>query len=50
MEAEQIYEVVKTLVGPIRPVADSAIDSKRQENLEKFSQKKIWKKMLLWVI
>lgn len=35
MEAEQIYEVVETLIGPVEPYADTAIDFKRKENMEK---------------
>jgi len=34
MKAEQIYEVIKKLIGPIDPVADSAIDEKRGENMD----------------
>lgn len=35
MKAESISEVIEALVGPIDPVADSSIDEKRRENLEK---------------
>ena len=36
MTAKDIYEVVKKLTGPIEPIADSAVDDIRQDNLEKF--------------
>ena len=34
MNADEIYKVIKKLVGPIEPVADTAIDNKRAENLQ----------------
>ena len=36
MESEQIYEVLKRLVGPVEPWADSSIDAERFKNMEKF--------------
>lgn len=36
MDAEQIYEVITKLVGPIRPLGCGARDSERHENLKKF--------------
>ena len=34
MKSEQIIEVLNKLIGPIEPVADSAIDSDRKKNME----------------
>lgn len=36
MDAETIYEVLKKLIGNIEPVADSNIDEKNLENINKF--------------
>jgi hypothetical protein len=36
MKAEQIYEVIKKLTGPIRPAVDAAMDGERLRNLETF--------------
>ncbi len=36
MDAQTIYNVVEKLTGSIEPVADSAIDRKRAENLKLF--------------
>lgn len=36
MTSEEIYRVVETLVGKLDPVADSAIDRNRRENLKVF--------------
>jgi hypothetical protein len=36
MEKETILEVIKKLIGPIEPVADSAIDAVRENNLTLF--------------
>jgi hypothetical protein len=36
MNSEQIYEVIKKLIRPINPIADSSVDEKRKENIEIF--------------
>lgn len=36
MNAETIFEVVKKLTGEVTPVADTAIDNIRYENMAKF--------------
>lgn len=36
MTAQDIYEVVKKLTGPIEPIADSVIDMEIGENLKVF--------------
>lgn len=36
MKKEIVLEVINKLIGPINPVADSAIDSERLENLKLF--------------
>ena len=38
MEAEQIFEVVSKLVGPIEPQGESRADVERLENMKKFIQ------------
>lgn len=37
-DLEMVKEVIKRLVGPIKPVGDSSIDSERQENLEVYGE------------
>lgn len=37
-EKMTIYDLVCKIIGPINPVADAAIDSKRRENLKKFDR------------
>lgn len=36
MDSEEIIKVIDTLIGDIEPVADSAIDKEREENLGKY--------------
>lgn len=42
-----IMTVIKQLVGPIEPVADSSIDRIREENLDQFIQ--IWEEMHIMI-
>ena len=37
-DLEMVKEVIKRLVGPIKPIGDSSIDSERQENLEVYGE------------
>jgi hypothetical protein len=36
MEANEVIKVIEKLIGKIEPVADSAIDSQRKDNIEKY--------------
>lgn len=37
-DLEMVKEVIKRLVGSIKPIGDSSIDSERQENLEVYGE------------
>lgn len=37
-DLEMVKEVIKRLVGTIKPIGDSSIDSERQENLEVYGE------------
>lgn len=36
MTSEEVYKVIKKLIGPIAPIADASVDNKRSENLDIF--------------
>ena len=37
-DLEIVKEIIKRLVGPIKPIGDSSMDSERRENLEVYGE------------